>query len=281
MPGTDLRPSPSLDASTNWAPLLSGCDAVVHAAARVHVMRETSSNPLAEFRKANVLGTLTLARQAAEAGVRRFIFLSSIKVNGEETMPGRAFTAYDDPAPADSYAISKLEAERGLRELSAETGMEVAIIRPPLVYGPGVKANFRSMLRWVNRGIPLPLGAIHNKRSLVALENLIDLIGLCLEHPAASGRVVLAADGEDLSTTELLQRIGRALDKPARLIRVPCVALRVGAAVLGRGEIAQRLCGSLQVDTTGARALLGWTAPVSVDDAMSRTARYFLEHDTA
>lgn len=261
---------------TDWRDPLAGVDCVVHLAARVHVMHDRAADPLAEFRKVNVDGTLALARQAVAAGVRRFIFVSSIKVNGEGTAPGRPFAADDAPAPADAYGISKLEAERSLLALAAETGMQMVIIRPALVYGPGVKANFRSMMSWLSKGVPLPLGAIENRRSLVALDNLVDLIVTCLNHPAAAGQVFLVSDGEDLSTTELLRRMGAALGRPARLLPVPAAWLDGAARLLGRGAVAQRLCGSLQVDIEKTRRLLDWTPPVTVDEALRETARHFL-----
>lgn len=262
----------------DWLPALSGVEAVIHAAARVHVMAERCTDPLAEYRRVNVSGTLNLARQAAAAGVRRFIFISSIKVNGEGSESGKPYSADDQPAPADPYGISKLEAEQGLMALAAETGMEVVIIRPVLVYGPGVKANFHSMMNWLRRGVPLPLGAIGNRRSLVALDNLVDLVVTCLDHPAAANRVFLVSDGEDLSTTELLQRMGVALGRPARLLPVPAGWLEIVASLLGKKAVAQRLCGSLQVDIEETRRLLDWTPPVTVDAALHKTARYFLEH---
>ena len=260
----------------DWREMLSGVDAVVHLAARVHVMSDTATDPLTEFRRVNVEGTLNLARQAAAAGVRRFVFISSIKVNGESTPLGQAFTAEDISAPQDPYAISKHEAEEGLRQLAMESGMEVVIVRPPLVYGPGVKANFQSMMRWLYRGIPLPLGAIYNKRSLVALDNLVDLIITCLEHPAAANQTFLAGDGEDLSTTELMQRMAKALGRPSLLIPVPVKLLDLGATLLGKRAIVQRLCGSLQVDISKARTLLEWNPPISVDEGLRRTAQGFL-----
>lgn len=195
-------------ADTAWQPVLQGVQVVIHAAARVHVMNAKVAGPLAEFRKVNVDGTLNLARQAVGAGVKCFIFISSIKVNGENTAPGKPYSAESQPAPVDPYGISKLEAELALRELAAETGMEVVIIRPPLVYGPDVKANFLSMMRWLSKGIPLPLGAIQNRRSLVALDNLVDLIATCVEHPAAANQTFMVSDGEDLSTRQLLRRMG-------------------------------------------------------------------------
>jgi len=266
----------NLSPDTDWRDALQGCSAVVHCAARVHVMDDPEADPLAAFRRANVDGTLNLGRQAAQAGVSRFVFISSIKVNGEQTTCDTPFTGEDEPAPSDPYGISKLEAERGLLALAEETGMEVVIIRPPLVYGPGVKANFESLMRWLSKGVPLPLGAIHNRRSLVARANLVDLIVTCIDHPAAANQVFLAGDGEDLSTTELLHRLGRALGIPARLLPVPAGLLEAGAALLGKRAVAQRLCGSLRVDIGKARQRLGWQPPVSVDDALQETARAFL-----
>lgn len=278
-PSSRYRTCPALDERADWSSLVSGTAVVVHAAARVHVMRETAADPLTEFRQVNVQGTLRLARQAAGAGVRRFVFVSSIKVNGEETAPGRPFTAADRPAPVDPYGISKLEAERGLQQISAETGMELVIVRPPLVYGPGVGANFRRLMRWVHKGVPLPLGAIRNRRSLIALDNLVDLIDRCIDHPAAIGRVLLVSDGEDLSTPELLRRVGHTLGRPARLLPVPQSLLSLGGAALGKRDLVRRLCGSLQIDASETRALLGWVPPTGVDDALGRTVRHFLMHD--
>lgn len=249
---------------------------MVHTAARVHVMRETASDPLAEFRRINVEGTAQLALQAAISGVRRMVFISSVKVNGEATQPGHPFQADDAPEPKDAYGVSKLEAEQRLREISARTGLEVVILRPPLIYGPGVRANFRAMMRWVSKGIPLPLGAVRNLRSLVALDNFVDLITHCLHHQAAAGRTFLVSDGEDLSTTELLRRLGDALGKPARLMPVPVAWLEFSAALTGRKDIAQRLCGNLQVDIGKTRQILGWDPPVSVREGLRRTAQGFL-----
>ncbi|PPK51355.1 UDP-glucose 4-epimerase family protein [Marinobacter persicus] len=259
-----------LDGSARWEQALEKVDVVVHTAARAHIMKDEVPHPLAEYRKVNVDGTLNLARQAAEAGVRRFVFISSIKVNGEQTPLNQPFTAEDTPSPEDAYGISKREAEQGLQALAAETGMEVVIIRPPLVYGPGVKGNFASMIRLVEKGLPLPLGAIHNKRSLVALDNLVDLIITCIDHPAAANQVFLAGDGEDLSTTELLQGVAKAMGKPSRLVPVPAGLLMFGATVLGKKGMAQRLLGSLQVDISKARNLLGWQPPLSVDEGLKR-----------
>lgn len=266
-----------LGADTAWGEALDGVEVVIHAAARVHVMRDRAEEPLSEFRRVNVAGTLNLARQAARAGVKRFVFLSSIKVNGESTVAGRPFRADDEPGPLDPYAISKHEAEEGLKRLAGEGGMEYVIVRPPLVYGPGVKANFLSMMRWLTRGVPLPLGAIRNRRSLVALENLVDLILLCATHPAARNQTFLVSDGEDLSTPELLRRMGRALGVRVRLLDIPPLLLESGAALVGRRGVAERLCGSLQADITKSRELLGWHPPVTIDDGLRGTALHFLE----
>lgn len=267
-----------LGPETDWSEAFEGeaARAVIHLAARVHVMDEKADDPLGEFRRANVSGTLNLAQQAAASGARRFIFVSSVKVNGEGTAPGLPYTVETRPRPVDPYGISKLEAEEGLRALAGETGMEVVIIRPVLVYGPGVKANFFNLMKWLGSGIPLPLGAIRNKRSLVALDNLVDLIVTCIHHPAAANRTFLVSDGEDLSTPELLRRLGDALGRPARLLPVPPGMLAAAAAMLGKGAVSRRLCGSLQVDIGKTRELLGWSPPVSVDEALAETAQHFL-----
>ncbi|EJN23467.1 nucleoside-diphosphate-sugar epimerase [Pseudomonas sp. GM79] len=261
-------------------PNLNDVQVVIHAAARVHVMNETAVDALTEFRKVNVEGTLRLARRAAESGVKRFIFISSIKVNGESTVLGKPFKASDFPAPADPYGVSKYEAEEALKQLSLDTGMEVVIIRPPLVYGPGVKANFLSMLSWLNKGVPLPLGAIRNRRSLVAIGNLIDLIVTCIEHPAAANQIFLVSDGEDLSTTQLLRRLASALGKRAWLLPLPEWLLKLAALALGKQTIVQRICGSLQVDISKNREILGWTPTINIEKAMRQTAGHYLEKQT-
>ncbi|MCJ7852218.1 UDP-glucose 4-epimerase [Pseudomonas sp. URIL14HWK12:I8] len=275
--GVDYRSFSELTAVDAASGHFEQVDTVIHLASRVHVMHETAADPLAEFRRVNVEGTLSLARAAAQAGVRRFIFVSSVKVNGETTDGRLPFTADETPAPSDPYGISKREAEEGLRQLAAQTGLEVVIVRPVLVYGPGVKANFRSMMNWLSKGVPLPFGAIHNKRSLVALDNLVDLLVTCIDHPAAANQTFLASDGHDLSTTELLQRLGKALGKPARLLPVPAAWLKGAATLAGKGGLAQRLCGSLQVDSGKARTLLGWQPPLDVDQALRATALNFLK----
>jgi nucleoside-diphosphate-sugar epimerase len=233
-------------------------------------MHESSADPLAAFRAVNVEGTLNLARQAAAGGVKRFVFVSSVKVNGEETELDQPFNEDDEPCPIDPYGISKMEAEQGLRQLSADTGMEVVIIRPPLVYGPGVKANFAALIRAVQRGWPLPLGALYNQRSLVALDNLVDFIVTCITHPQAANQTFLVSDGQDRSTTELLRSMAQAARVPARLLPVPVWALQAGASLLGKGDSVQRLCGNLQVDISKARNLLGWVPPVSVEEGLRR-----------
>tara|TARA_R110002074_G_scaffold291000_1_gene462801 strand:- start:1591 stop:2535 length:945 start_codon:yes stop_codon:yes gene_type:complete len=260
----------SLDACTDWSTALKNQEVVIHAAARAHIMREEVADPLAEYRNVNVDGTLNLARHALEAGVKRFVFVSSIKVNGEQTALGRCFTSEDSPAPEDPYGISKWEAEQGLRDIAAETGMEVVIIRPPLVYGPGVKGNFASMINLVARGLPLPLGAVYNKRSLVALDNLVDLIITCIAHPGAANQTFLVSDGEDLSTTQLLEGVADAMGKPSRLIPVPASILQFGATLLGKKAVAQRLLGSLQVDISHTQKCLNWTPPLTVKQGLQR-----------
>lgn len=257
---------------------MAGIDSVIHCAARVHVMDDTSTDPLQEFRRVNVQGTLDLARRAADAGVTRFIFISSVKVNGESTEPGHPFAADDTPAPVDPYGISKFEAEQALIALADETKMAVVIIRPVLIYGPGVKANFLSMMKWLHRRVPLPLGAIHNRRSLLSIENLVDLITVCMRHPKAVNQVFLASDDEDLSSPELLRRTAAALRVKAILLPVPESLIRFSAKLLRLPHVAARLCGSLQVDIGKTKTLLEWTPPVSVEQALGNTARHYLDN---
>jgi nucleoside-diphosphate-sugar epimerase len=264
------RVTGDLEPATDWSLALNGVSSVVHCAARVHVMHNTEADPLTAFRVVNVDGTLNLARQVAAAGVKRFVFVSSVKVNGESTPLGQAFTEADAPAPQDAYGQSKHEAEQGLRQLAADTGMEVVIIRPPLVYGPGVKANFAALMRAVQRGWPLPLGAVHNQRSLVGLDNLVDFIVTCITHPQAANQTFLVSDGQDQSTIELVHGMAQAAGVPARLLPVPVWALQAGATLLGKGDAVQRLCGNLQVDIAKARGLLGWVPPVSVSEGLHR-----------
>jgi nucleoside-diphosphate-sugar epimerase len=264
-----------LSAQTDWSQALAGAHVVVHTAGRVHVKQDSLANALNEYRRVNVDGTLNLALQAASMGVSRLVFLSSIKVNGEATSLGHPFNADDTPAPLDAYGVSKTEAEQGLREISQQTGMEVVIIRPPLVYGPGVKANFDLMIRWLKLGVPLPLGAIHNRRSLLAIDNLVDLLATCISLPAAANQTFLVSDGEDVSTTDLLLRMGQALHCPARLIPVPEGWLKLVASLVGTSDMAQRLCGSLQVDIEKTRHMLGWTPSLSLDEGLKRAVGDF------
>ena len=264
--------------AADWSDTLRGISTVVHCAARVHVMQETSGNPLTEFRRVNMQGTLNLACQAAAASVRRFIFLSTIKVNGESTQPGKPFTLDDKPAPQDPYSISKYGAEISLCQLAEKGGMEVVIVRPPLVYGPGVKANFHSMMRWLAGGVPLPLGAIHNQRSFVALGNQVDLVVTCIKHPAAANKTFLVADSCDLATTELLRRLDRALNRPGHLVPVPMSWISFSVRLLGKKAAVERLRGSLQVDSSKAMNLRGWLPPVAIDAALAKTAWHYREH---
>jgi nucleoside-diphosphate-sugar epimerase len=246
---------------------------VIHTAARVHIMDDSAADPLTEFRKVNTAGTLNLAQQAADAGVKRFIFISSIKVNGEMTLVDQPFKPNDNYISTDPYGLSKYEAEQGLLAIAEETSMEIVIIRPPLVYGPNVKANFASMIKWINKGVPLPFGAIHNQRSLVALDNLVDFIALCADRaksPKAANQVFLISDGEDVSTTTLLQKVARAFGKKPRLIPVPVWLMTFSAKLIGKGDMANRLFGSLQVDSSKARDLLGWQPVVTMDEQLAK-----------
>ena len=260
-----------LDAETDWGAALDGVEVVVHCAARTHVMRELSDDPWRDFRRTNVEGALQLARQSVRAGVRRFVFISSILVNGPQTS-FKPFCADDIPVPSSLYAKSKYEAEIALQDLSRETGLELVVIRPPLIYGPGVKGNFEAMIRWIERGIPLPLGAVNNKRSFIALDNITDFILGCLQRTAAANHTFLISDGEDMSTPDLLRRIGQALGKTVRLFPVPPRMLWAGARLVGKPDMARKLVGSLQVDSSATCKTLNWSPPISVDEAIKRLA---------
>lgn len=264
--------------TTEWTSALEGIDCVVHLAARVHVMHDTATDPLAEFRRTNVAGTLSLARQAVSCGVKRFVFVSSIKVNGEATLPGHPFTPDDRPGPTDPYGISKLEAELGLRELEGRSGLDVVIVRPVLVYGPGVKANFRTMMRVLGAGIPLPFGGLENRRSLIGLRNLADFLVTCARHEAAAHQTFLVSDGEDLTTSELLRRLAALLGRPARLVNVPASLLKRIARLLRQGDIAQRICGTLQIDSSKTGTQLAWAPPFRVNDELQKTVDAFVAH---
>ncbi len=253
-----------------------GIETIVHAAARVHIMNDDAVDPLRAFRKVNRDATLALAHLAANAGVKRFVFLSSIKVNGELTRPGHSFSPNDGHIPTDPYGLSKYEAELGLLALALETGMEVVIIRPPLVYGPGVKANFASMMHWMKKSIPLPFGPIHNQRSFVALDNLLDFIALCADREKSSkaaNQVFLISDNEDVSTTQLLRKVAKSQNNQAWLIPVPVGLMSFAAKLIGKGDIANRLFGSLQVDSSKARDLLGWKPVVTMDEQLEKIAK--------
>lgn len=272
--GVEIAVGHDLEPGTDWAAALAGVDALVHCAARVHMLRDAAADPLTEFRHINTAGTLSLARQAAAHGVRRFVFISSIGVNGAETFD-KPFTASSVPAPHSPYAVSKLEAEQGLQHIARETGLEVVLIRPPLVYGPGAPGNFAQLIKAMVRGLPLPLGWVNNRRSFVAIDNLADLILTCVRHPGAANGTFLVSDGEDLSTTALLRRTAAALGRPARLLPVPAPAMRAVARALGKSELAQRLFASLQVDIGETRKVLGWEPVVTVDEGLRRVAAQF------
>lgn len=267
---SDLHDSSSLRTA------MRGCDAIVHTAARVHRLEDQDPSPLAAYRRTNTDLTLQLATMAAQCGVKRFVFLSSIKVNGEWTGPGQAFHAEDPASAKDGYAISKQAAEDGLRRVASQTGLEVVIVRPPLVYGPGVRANFLCMMTWVARGIPLPLGAINNRRSLVGLSNLTHFLELCARHPAAGNQTFLVSDGADVSTSHLLRSIGQALGLPARLVPIPQKWLENSLRWLGQGALAQRLCANLAVDIKKNHQLLDWTPPISLQQELQSTAQAYL-----
>lgn len=259
-----------LSATYDWTAALEGVRTVVHTAARVHQVKDDVTDSLSEYRRVNVGGTLDLARQAARSGVDRFIFVSSIKVNGEQTTRDKGFSASDIPSPMDPYGISKWEAEQGLLGIATQSGMEVVIVRPPLVYGPGVKAHFQSLIRIVNTGVPLPLGAINNLRSLVALDNLIDLLVTCISHPQAANQLFLVSDDQDISIGELIGRLAIALGRPPRLISVPEWIFSTACSLTGYKSISQRLCGSLRVDINKTKDLLGWSPIIDLDEGLRR-----------
>lgn len=268
-----------IDGNTDWSAALGGIECIVHLAARTHMLRETAADLLAEYRRVNVEGTQRLAQQATAAGVRRFVFLSSVKVNGEMTA-ARAFTENDAPRPEDVYGISKWEAEQELLRISRATGLEIVVLRPPLVYGPGVKGNFLRLLRLVARGVPLPLASVHNRRSLVYLGNLVDAIVTAISAPQAAGQTYLVSDGQDVSTPDLVRAIARALDVRARLFPCPVALLRAAAALAGRGEEAARLTGSLQVDVSKIGRELGWQPRYTLEQGLAETARWFKSRES-
>ncbi|TAN58618.1 MAG: SDR family oxidoreductase [Magnetospirillum sp.] len=264
-----------LTPTTDWGAAVAGRQAVVHLAARVHVMHDRSHDPLAEFRAANVAGTLHLAEQAAAAGIRHLVFMSSIKANGEETF-GTPFSP-DTAAPVDPYGISKLEAERGLAEIASRTGLGVTVLRPPLVYGPGVKGNFRALIDVVERGIPLPLACIANRRSLIGLGNLVDAVRACLDTPPPPNtlRTFTLCDTETISTAQLIRSLAAALGRPARLLPVPVGLLRLAGRLMGKSAAVQRLTASLEVDPGAIATTIGWVPPESLDDGLKATAHWW------
>ena len=263
--------APSLGTGADFSAAVRGCDIVVHAAARVHIMKETTRDPLVEFRAVNVEGTIALARAAVAAGVPHLVFLSSVKVNGEETQNGHRFTAANLLNPQDAYAVSKAEAEKALLEIAAESGMVVTIVRPVLVYGAGVKGNFRTMMAVIARGLPLPLGGINNRRSLVYVRNLTDFIVRLVEYPGAHGKILFVSDGNDLSTSDLLRMIGQSLNRPARLLPVPLAIQRLAVSIAGENSVASRLFGSLQVDHNSACDAVHWSPPFTVEEGIAET----------
>lgn len=267
------------DLSTFYNKLaFSDVDALIHCAARVHIMDDASNNPLDDYREVNTKGTLNLARQAVDAGVKRFIFISSIKVNGESTQLGKPFKFDDQRSPEDFYGQSKSEAEEQLLQLAEETGLEVVIIRPTLVYGPGVKANFASLLNLVSKGLPLPFGCIKdNRRSLVSVDNLVDLIVTCIDHPKAVNQVFLVSDDNDVSTSEMVQQMAKALGKSQWQLPIPTACYRLVGKVLGKEDVINRLLGSLQVDITHTKDTLGWKPPQTLEDGFKQTVDAFLQ----
>lgn len=265
-------------ATMDWRLALRDIHTVVHLAARAHVPPNLSACALTELRRLHVVGTLNLARQAADAGVRRFVFMSSVKVHGESTLPAQPYTIDDIPLPIDPYGVTKYEAELNLKALADQSKLELVVIRPVLTYGPGVKGNFFTMMSWIYRGIPLPLGSINNRRSLVALDNLVDLVLTCLQHPAAANRTFLVSDDHDLSTTELITMLASAMGRPARLFSVPPVLLRLGSMIFGKHAVSRRLVDSLHVDITNTRRVLGWVPPTSIGEGLQRTVEHFLRN---
>lgn len=269
----------AIDGSTDWTDAVAGVQTVIHLAARAHILEDRVADPLAAFRAVNTEGTLALARQAVAAGVRRLVFVSSIKVNGENSL-NQPFSAADVPQPVDPYGISKHEAEVGLRELSRSTGLEVVIVRPPLVYGPGVRANFLRLMQIVERGVPLPLGSVTNRRSLVSVWNLVDLLRVCAFSEQAAGQTFMVSDGQDVSTATLVTLLAKAFGRRPRLLNVPEGLLRAGARLTGQMAEYTRLCGSLQVDIAATEATLGWHPPIALTAGIERTVNAYREQPT-
>lgn len=267
----------NIDGTTDYSSALHGVDVVVHAAARAHIMRDEVANPLAEYRKVNVEGTLNLAKQAVAAGVERFVFISSIGVHGLNS--SRPFKETDTEAPHDAYAVSKYEAEQGLRKLANQTGLEVVIIRPPLVYGGAAPGNFRSLINLANKSVPLPFGSVNNHRSMVYVGNLVSFIIRCIQHPAAANQTFLVSDAEDVSLRKLVAYIRLCLGRSPRLLPVPVGLFKLAGAVTGRRGIVDRLVGDLQVDSSKARTLLEWVPPFTVNQGIEATVADFMSKE--
>lgn len=273
--GIEVAAVGAIDGETNWSDALRDVDVVIHTAARVHVMKDMAADPLAEFLKVNTQGTANLARQAVVAGVKRLVYVSSIKVNGERTSKSRPFAESDEPSPQDAYAISKLRAEQVLQRVAQESGLEVVIVRPPLVYGPGVKGNFIRLLAAVDKGIPLPFASVHNKRSLIYLGNLVDALILCASHPAAAGKTYLVRDSEDLSMPDLVRQMAASLERPARLFSLPAGWLHGLGRLSGKLESVERLVGSLRINDDLIRKELGWEPRFALQHGLQETARWY------
>lgn len=278
LPAGSIEVVGDINPHTNWTDALDGVDVMIHLAARVHVMNDMALNPLDEYRNANTLATIHLAQEAAKAGVKRFIYLSSIKVNGEETSPGQSYSEDSIAAPIDPYGVSKWEAELGLEKVCAQTGMEFVIIRPPLVYGPGVKANFQKLMGLVAKGLPLPFGTVYNQRSMLALDNLVSFIAEVMKNPLAANQRFLLSDGQDLSTTQLLKLIAKGMGRSIWLLPVPAFILKGAAQVFGASAAADRLLGSLQIDSSKARQLLKWQPPLSAEEGITIAAKAYLKN---
>lgn len=267
----------SINGNTDWSSAFTGVDCIVHCAARVHQMEESEACALEAYRDINTRGTVHLAKQAAKAGVKRFVFVSSVKVNGEQSKPNTPFLPNYELIPQDAYGLSKYEAEMQLKQLSIETDLEIVIVRPPLVYGPGVKENFLSMMRWVKKGIPLPLGAIHNKRSLVYIDNLVNLLVTCCSHPNAVGETFMVSDDQDISTTQLLKLITAEMERQCVLIPVPMKIINFVTMVLRKPYLYPKICGNLQVDISKTKMVLGWSPPVPLKQGVNQTVRAYLD----
>ncbi|MFH0799360.1 MAG: NAD-dependent epimerase/dehydratase family protein [Pseudomonadota bacterium] len=265
-----------IGSDTVWSDALKNVEVVVHLAARVHIMQEMSKNPLESFRSVNVLGSKKLAEEAARRGIRRFVYISSISIHGNSTGE-RAYVEGDEAQPHSPYAVSKWEGELALRNVAEKTGFELVIVRPPLVYGPGVGGNFLRLMKWADKGFPLPLGRVHNLRSFIGIENLVELLVRCVEHPRAAGETFLVADGGDLSTPDLMRRVAKLLGRPARIVPFPVSFLRWGAKVFGQEDVLDRLCNCLQVDAGKAIRLLGWKPLMSLDEGLERTTGWYVE----